>query len=203
MCCVDGCRRKKHLNSSMCSRCYDKARGTCSVTGCDRGLHSHGFCYLHYRYDRKKAPCKIEGCDNKSNRRGLCTTHYAQHRGNCTVPGCDGGNHGRGLCRRHNEQSRKGRPFTENGARTKLSLDQSLILVQTLVEVLPTILGKLNAHTGSAFDHEELEKLRFACGQLKARSWTIQTACRRLMGGAGTKSLPHAIENPEGETENV
>lgn len=102
----------------------------CSVEGCGKPHHAHGFCAVHaerfrrlgdplaggiFRGKNAGAACKIDGCTKASRKRGMCDGHYARwrrhgdplagevrvYRAICTVPDCSKPHCAQGYCSAH------------------------------------------------------------------------------------------------------
>ena len=64
----------------------------CSVLGCGRVHHAHGFCMTHYQRLRR-------GIDL-----GAPMRRPVDPERGCSVPGCDREHHANGLCNMHNKR---------------------------------------------------------------------------------------------------
>lgn len=98
----------------------------CSVDGCTRAHHAHGFCRRHYQQSSRgetptselSAPgwqkqCLVPVCGKHQATRGFCEPHYQRWyqkgdpmwenpaRSECGIDGCDTGAKTVGLCSRH------------------------------------------------------------------------------------------------------
>ncbi len=76
-----------------------RERGACTVAGCDRLQHGHGYCLAHLRHVQQgQAPrqirrcekhdgCSVPGCERPHQTRGLCELHYWRvYRGGWATP---------------------------------------------------------------------------------------------------------------------
>lgn len=115
---------------------------TCSVTECDRPLHTKLYCTMHYQRARKgtdlSAPAAVKvshvehpncfhpGCSNPRGKQGLyCGPHYHRNRRGqdmdapfkgefvaCSVDGCERKTSAKGMCASHYARVRDGRSLT-------------------------------------------------------------------------------------------
>lgn len=99
-------------------------RKTCSVDGCQKPVHGHGFCGTHYqqqrrvgkRFSKPKPRCAVHNCERRHFSRGYCELHYRRMSRNgttellpkrvhipkpCSVDNCSAPTVSRGLCSRH------------------------------------------------------------------------------------------------------
>lgn len=110
-----------------------KAKGICSLDGCGKPHHQHGYCQAHFaRWRRhgdplggriKRVGCSVAGCAEKHHAKGYCAVHLARfnHYGDplgggqfrsemapqCSVEGCNAPREAKGLCVRHYDNLRR------------------------------------------------------------------------------------------------
>jgi hypothetical protein len=102
----------------------------CSVDGCGKPHHAHGYCAVHaarfarlgdplaggmFRSKNNGATCRVDGCTSPSKKRGFCDAHYARWRRHgdptagevrtfhtgCAVNGCQNEHKSFGYCGTH------------------------------------------------------------------------------------------------------
>jgi hypothetical protein len=74
---------------------------TCSIDGCEKPVHGHGWCGMHYRrwsrwgdpnsvqqhHNQQRLPCSVEDCSRLAVAHTWCATHYERwrHHGDITI----------------------------------------------------------------------------------------------------------------------
>lgn len=96
ICSVADCGKGGKLSAGLCSTHYgrlwrrgdvnapdgrkrERVQQTCTAEGCEREMHGHGLCLMHYKRQRNNTPpkvvCVAEGCTRLTRSGGLCAPH--------------------------------------------------------------------------------------------------------------------------------
>lgn len=128
--------------------------------------------------------CKTPNCvrTGGTSRRGMCAHCYNVSLGPCRIEGCKRGRFSSkiDLCNTHRGHATQTATLPPAVVKVE-DLSPCVMQVQGLVWMLPTILSRLKqADSSLRFTPQQIEDLRWACSQIKSRSWTIIQACKLI-----------------------